>query len=155
MRVPIAAAAATVLIACALVSAQAPVPNPTNKTGVIGLMHAIHSTNDAEKTLAFYQAVFGWTFHKWAGPMDYWLINTGPPDQPGINGGLMPRRDPAQPCVNTVGVENLDASMAAVTSAGGTIVLPKMPVPTVGWLAYAKDLDGHIFGMMQNDPTAN
>src|SRR5262245_64809234 len=35
------------------------VQNPTNKTGVIGLMHAIHSTNDVEKTLAFYQAVFG------------------------------------------------------------------------------------------------
>ncbi len=40
------------------VLAQAPPPNPTNKTGVIGLMHAIHSTNDVEKTLAFYQAVF-------------------------------------------------------------------------------------------------
>src|SRR5262245_65178001 len=35
------------------------VQNPTNKTGVIGLMHAIHSTNDVEKTLAFYQSVFG------------------------------------------------------------------------------------------------
>ena len=34
------------------------VQNPTNKTGVIGLMHAIHSTNDVEKTLAFYQNVF-------------------------------------------------------------------------------------------------
>jgi len=43
----------------AAVFAQAPVPNPTNKTGVIGLMHVIHSTNDVEKTLAFYQAVFG------------------------------------------------------------------------------------------------
>ena len=82
------------------------------------------------------------------------LINTGAPEQPGINGGLMVRRDPAQPCVNTVGVENLDASMAAVTSAGGTIVVPKMPVPTIGWLAYGKDPDGHIFGMMQNDPSA-
>jgi len=38
--------------------AQAPPPNPTNKTGVIGLMHAIHSTNDVEKTLAFYENVF-------------------------------------------------------------------------------------------------
>ncbi len=38
--------------------AQGQVPNPTNKTGVIGLMHAIHSTNDVEKTLAFYQSVF-------------------------------------------------------------------------------------------------
>src|SRR5215467_16365640 len=34
------------------------IQNPTNKTGVIGLMHAIHSTNDVEKTLAFYQNVF-------------------------------------------------------------------------------------------------
>jgi catechol 2,3-dioxygenase-like lactoylglutathione lyase family enzyme len=39
-------------------AAQAPTPNPTNKTGVISLMHAIHSTNDVEKTLAFYQTVF-------------------------------------------------------------------------------------------------
>jgi catechol 2,3-dioxygenase-like lactoylglutathione lyase family enzyme len=51
--------AATCLLAGAIVAAQAPVPNPTNKTGVIGLMHAIHSTNDIDKTLAFYQAVFG------------------------------------------------------------------------------------------------
>ena len=50
--------AATCLLAGALITAQAPVPNPTNKTGVIGLMHAIHSTNDVEKTLAFYQNVF-------------------------------------------------------------------------------------------------
>ena len=51
--------AGTCLLACTIVMAQAPVPNPTNKTGVIGLMHAIHSTNDVDKTLAFYQAVFG------------------------------------------------------------------------------------------------
>src|SRR5215813_1680666 len=49
---------ATCLLAGALVLAQGQVPNPTNKTGVIGLMHAIHSTNDVEKTLAFYQSVF-------------------------------------------------------------------------------------------------
>ena len=51
--------AATCLLAGAVITSQAPVPNPTNKTGVIGLMHAIHSTNDIDKTLAFYQAVFG------------------------------------------------------------------------------------------------
>jgi len=49
---------ATCVLAGALVLAQGQVPNPTNKTGVIGLMHAIHSTNDVEKTLAFYQSVF-------------------------------------------------------------------------------------------------
>jgi predicted enzyme related to lactoylglutathione lyase len=37
---------------------------------------------------------------------------------------------------------------------GGTVALPKMPVPGVGWLAYAKDTEGNIFGMMQSDPGA-
>ena len=55
----VAPAITTLLLAAAVVAAQAPVPNPANKTGVIGLMHAIHSTNDVDKTLAFYQAVFG------------------------------------------------------------------------------------------------
>jgi len=52
---------AATLFSTVLVSAQAPQQNPTNKTGVIGLMHAIHSTNDVEKTLAFYQDVFALT----------------------------------------------------------------------------------------------
>jgi catechol 2,3-dioxygenase-like lactoylglutathione lyase family enzyme len=55
----LAIGAVTCLLAGTLAIAQAPTPNPTNKTGVIGLMHAIHSTNDIEKTLAFYQTVFG------------------------------------------------------------------------------------------------
>jgi predicted enzyme related to lactoylglutathione lyase len=29
-----------------------------------------------------------------------------------------------------------------------------MPIPGVGWLAYVKDLDGNILGIMQNDPAA-
>ena len=53
-------AAATCLLATASVTARGQAPaNPTNKTGVIGLMHAIHSTNNVDTTLAFYQAVFG------------------------------------------------------------------------------------------------
>jgi uncharacterized protein len=107
-----------------------------------------------DRAIAFYQAVFGWTFQKWDGPMPYWLITTGPNSEPGINGGLMPRRDPAQPCVNTIGVANIDESLATVAAQGGQCVVPKMPVPTVGWLAYCKDTEGHIFGMMQADASA-
>ena len=86
--------------------------------------------------------------------MDYWIIATGESSEPGINGGLMVRRDPAQPCVNTIGVANLDETVAAVLSSGGSMAVPKMPVPGVGWLAYCKDTDGNIFGIMQNDPNA-
>jgi predicted enzyme related to lactoylglutathione lyase len=111
--------------------------------------------DNPERAIAFYQAVFGWTFQKWeGGNVEYWMIITGPDGEPGINGGLMPRQHPDQPCVNTIGVANLDETLAAVEKNGGKCVLPKMPIPTVGWLAYCKDTEGHIFGLMQPDANA-
>jgi predicted enzyme related to lactoylglutathione lyase len=110
--------------------------------------------DNPERAMQFYSSLFGWKFQKWDGPMDYWLITTGETSEPGINGGLMQRRDPAQPCVNTVTVSDLDESLGVVDTAGGKCVVPKMPVPGVGWLAYCKDTEGHIFGMMQPDTGA-
>ena len=117
------------------------------------VVHFELPVSDPETSIQFYSQVFGWKFQKWDGPMDYWLITTGD-SQPGINGGLMRRQDPAQPIACTVEVENVDATCAAIEAAGGQIVLPRMPVPGVGWLAYFKDPDGLISGVMQNDPTA-
>jgi hypothetical protein len=31
------------------------------------------------------------------------------------------------------------------------VALPKMPVPTVGWLASFKDTEGKVFGVRQED----
>jgi predicted enzyme related to lactoylglutathione lyase len=39
-------------------------------------------------------------------------------------------------------------------AAGGTVALPKMAVPGVGWLAYCLDPEGNTFGLMQRDPEA-
>ena len=107
-----------------------------------------------ERAIKFYETLFGWKFQKWDGPMPYWIINTGG-EGVGINGGLMPRHHPEQPCVNTMDVADIDAAVALAESSGGKCVVPKMPVPGVGWLAYCKDTEGHIFGMMQNDPSAH
>ena len=110
--------------------------------------------DNPERAMQFYSSVFGWKFHKWEGPVDYWLITTGKATEPGINGGLMPRRDPNQPCVNTITVADIDESLQAIAAGGGVCVVPKMAVPGVGWLAYGKDTEGHIFGIMQMDPAA-
>ena len=56
--------------------------------------------------------------------------------------------------VCTAGVTALDDTVAKATSLGGTVALPKMPVPGVGWLAYIKDPDGNILGLMQPDVNA-
>jgi hypothetical protein len=56
--------------------------------------------------------------------------------------------------VCTADVVDLDASVLRVGELGGTIVVPKMAIQTVGWLAYASDTEGNIFGMMQMDSAA-
>jgi len=117
----------------------------------------IHAA-DPERAVNFYQTLFGW-FQKWEGPMDYWLIITGPDDQRGINGGLVRRQGEIDgqaviAYVCTVDVEDVDASVKTAIDNGGQVALPKMPIPGVGWLAYCKDTEGNIFGVMQNDPNA-
>jgi predicted enzyme related to lactoylglutathione lyase len=118
----------------------------------------IHAENP-ERAVAFYSALFSWEFTKWDGPMDYWLIKTGPDGQPGINGGMVRRQGQIDgqaviAYVCTIDVTNLDQQIKAVSAKGGQIVLPKMPIPGVGWLAYGKDTEGNIFGMMQADKSA-
>ena len=120
----------------------------------------IHAENP-ERAIAFYQGLFGWKFDKWAGPMDYWLIVTGPDSEKGINGGMIRRMGPPpieMQAVNayccTIQIDAIDAMVANIVKAVGTIALPKMPIPGVGWLAYVKDTEGNIVGVMQPDIAA-
>jgi predicted enzyme related to lactoylglutathione lyase len=120
----------------------------------------IHADNP-ERALAFYQGVFGWQFQKWPGPMDYWLITTGSDDEKGINGGMIRRMGPpptegqaVNAYVCTIQVPAIDEYFAKAVAAGATVALPKMPIPGVGWLAYVKDTEGNIVGIMQPDPQA-
>lgn len=57
----------------------------------------------------------------------------------------------ACPYVCTVDVPAIDALLDRLTAHGGTLALPKMAIPQVGWLAYAKDPEGNIFVFMQSD----
>jgi uncharacterized protein len=116
---------------------------------------------DPERAMRFYTDLFDWRFNKFAGPLDYWLIVTGSPDQPGIDGGLLRRNGPppgeGQPVnafVCTIDVPSLDACLSAARKRGATLAVDKMAVPGVGWLAYLKDTEGNIFGIMQSDPAA-
>jgi predicted enzyme related to lactoylglutathione lyase len=123
----------------------------------------IHTANP-QRAIEFYEGMFGWRFNKWEGPADYWIIDTTDPkrpDEPGINGGMVMRMGgpPVEGAavnawVCTVGIGSVDESVATAQRLGGTVALPKMPVPGVGWLAYVKDVDGNILGLMQNDPKA-
>jgi predicted enzyme related to lactoylglutathione lyase len=117
----------------------------------------IHA-DDMDRAQAFYEAMFGWTFNSW-GDGSYRLVRTG--EGPGIDGGMMRRHGPApqggEPVnawVCTVDVDDLDAFVARAGANGGSVALPRMAVPGVGWLAYVKDSEGNIVGLMQADAAA-
>jgi catechol 2,3-dioxygenase-like lactoylglutathione lyase family enzyme len=182
MRVLAAIATSTLLLGGS-VSAQAPVPNPTNKTGVIGLMHAIHSTNDVDKTLAFYQAVFG------VGGQVRPFASTGPQiltNSPGatlrvamtqLKGGFnfeltefgnverqMHKQpdiaDPGAPMMKIL-VRDIDAIVAAAKKVNAPIVTRSgapVTVPTSVGNAKAiimRDPDGYLVEAIQGTPAAD
>ncbi len=114
--------------------------------------------DDPQRALKFYQTLFGWQAQQY-GDMEYWLLNTGPENEPGIGGALTKRNGPIEhghpnAFVCTVAVDSLDESLSTALANGGTLAMEKMAVTGVGWLAYVLDPEDNIFGMMQNDPTA-
>ena len=112
------------------------------------------SAEDMDRAITFYREVFGWNIFKWDGPMEYWLISTGDPSTPGIDGAIVSRDQQPMPVVNTINVDSIDGTVAKVTARGGTVIMPKGPVPGVGYLAYCTDSEGNAFGLMQADPSA-
>ena len=118
------------------------------------VIHFEIPADNPQRAIDFYSKVFQWQFQKWDGPTDYWMVSTGPGGEPGINGGMMPRPHPQTAICNTIAVQSVDEAIKQVEGAGGKIVAPKMPIPGVGWFAYATDPEGNQFGMMQNDPAA-
>ncbi|MBY6038017.1 VOC family protein [Fictibacillus nanhaiensis] len=108
---------------------------------------------DPDKAAAFYKDVFGWQVSKWDGPEEYFLVRTGE-GEAGIDGGIMRSPDGVSRTTNTIKVDSVDDFLNKVTDSGGIVVVPKMAIPGVGYLAYCKDPVDGLFGIMHDDPEA-
>ena len=110
---------------------------------------------EPEALAEFYAKAFGWKIEKWGGPTDYWLISTGDPGSPGIDGGLGRRSAEDEEAFGfTMSVEDCQAAVEKTIAAGGKLVSEKHAIPGVGWMAYCADIAGNVFGFMQSDPEA-
>ena len=110
------------------------------------LCHAEISADDVERAKTFYAEVFGWTYQE-IPEMDYTIFNSG---KGGIGGGMMKRSEQSPPHpVNYMQCNDLDATIERVTNNGGTIVVGKMEVGDVGWMAHATDTEGNLIGLWQ------
>lgn len=117
------------------------------------------AAQNPERAIKFYEGVFGWKFTKWQGPMEYWMIVTGPESEHGINGGLMRREKPMSEghgpwfrC--TIDVPFVDEYVDKVKAAGGSVWREKIAIPGIGWIAMLKDTEDNVFGLMQPDKEA-
>jgi len=117
------------------------------------VVHFEINAEEPERAAKFYSKVFGWEIQKWKGPVEYWLVKTGPQDEPGIDGGISRRQGEAG-CVNTIQVPDLDAYAEKIRGWGGEIVVPRTTIPGVGYQIYCKDTEGSLFGVHQQDPSA-
>jgi len=119
----------------------------------------IHA-DDPERAAAFYKAVFGWQVRKWEGPVDYWIVTTGPESEHGIDGAIL-RRMGSEPAadgsvnsfVNTVEVASIEETEKAVPEAGGEQVVARQEFPGVGQVSYFKDTEGNVFGALEPPAT--
>lgn len=127
------------------------------------VVHFEIQADDIERARTFYAAVFGWEFQDYGhfSGSPYWGILTGPEDQPGINGGLLPRpteRPPGGQGTNafvcTVGVDDYDETERRILDAGGQVAMPKTALVGMAWQGYYVDPEGNTFGVHQPDPSA-
>lgn len=119
------------------------------------VVHFEIPADQPERAIKFYNDVFGWQANKWEGPEDYWLVTTGEENEPGIDGGIMRRQDPSASTTNAIDVPSVDDFTTKITENGGKVVMPKMAVPGIGYLAYCQDTKGNTFSIMQFDESAS
>jgi predicted enzyme related to lactoylglutathione lyase len=110
--------------------------------------------DDAERAIKFYGDLFGWKIEGWGGPEEYWLITTGDDGEPGINGAIMKRPDPAAAGIHYVDVPSVDEFVRKAVAGGGSLSMPKVAVTGIGYAAVCRDSEGNAFGLFQNDPAA-
>ena len=115
--------------------------------------HFAINADDLPRARRFYEKVFGWQFEPW-GPPGFYVLHTGTPQNPGIQGALQQRRElsPGQRMIGyecTIGVESADAIASLAQAHGGKVVMAKTIIPTVGELVWLQDPEGNVFGAMK------
>ena len=118
------------------------------------VIHFELSADDPERASKFYRDAFGWTINAWPGVEPYWLVTTGAATEPGIDGAIMRRMQPGMSTVNSIDVASVEDAARKVIAAGGAVIVPKLAVPGVGWVAYCTDTEGNTIGLFQADAVA-
>jgi predicted enzyme related to lactoylglutathione lyase len=115
------------------------------------IVHIEIPADDTQRAMKFWGDLAGWTFK------NYGEGNEGMPEynmfegEPG--GGLYPARDGEKGITVYFETDDIDAELGRIRDLGGDTE-DKMPVPSMGWFASAKDPEGNAFSVWQSDESA-
>jgi predicted enzyme related to lactoylglutathione lyase len=117
------------------------------------------TVHDVDRARRFFESVFGWRFAKLPASDEYYRIEAGPADEPGINGGIgmvgQARISEGRPLTQvTIPVPDLEDFIVKIKEYGGYVLEPKMAIPGVGWYATCAEPGGLVFGLLEADPKA-
>jgi predicted enzyme related to lactoylglutathione lyase len=117
------------------------------------IVHFEIPADDTDRARTFYAELFGWQFSIPPGFDQYWVFDTGDPDQD-AGGGLMARQAPGQGIVHYIQVESVEDAVARVRELGGQVLMPRSPVPGMGWFVQFLDTEGNCFAVWEGDQAA-
>lgn len=114
-----------------------------------------HTSRDLDRAVSFYRGLLGWDVEATDTPAGPYAVARLDEEQVA---GLMPIEadaPPGRPDAWTVylGTDDLDRTVAAATSAGGTVLLPPMDIGEGASVAVLADPVGAVLGVM-SDPSA-
>jgi len=104
------------------------------------IVHVEFSAHDREAAGKFYSDVFGWKVQQ-VPEMNYATFEA----EGGPGGGFNPVSDnyPAGTVAVYIQTDDIDATLAKITAAGGKVLVPKSEIPNTGWFAFFSDPTGN------------
>ena len=108
------------------------------------LIHFEVAGRDPAKLQQFFGEAFGWDINA-DNAMNYGMVNLSGDVGGGI--GPAPEGDPNGHAIFYVGVDDVEASLQKIESAGGKRIFGPMEVPEGPTIAHFADPEGHVVGL--------
>lgn len=117
--------------------------------------------DDGDRISNFYQSAFGWQTQSMGPEMGNYVLATttesdeqGPKNPGAINGGFFERKPemPVQQPSVVMAVDDIQASMARIRSAGGQVFGEPVEIPGVGHYVSFADTEGNRLSLLQPAP---
>ena len=115
------------------------------------MVHLEIPAGNTAKAKEFWGGLFGWQFQEYPGsPVEYHMTQFS--DSQG--GAIYGEDDGSRGTRVYFDVDDINAGRERVGELGGEAG-EALPVPSMGWFAVCKDVEGNEFGLWQTDPNAS